>query len=87
MAVGIAGRPGGYWLAYGVDPGTELMQSIGAYVATRADNVTVAVQDLTTNQIYQFRPGVVGEHGEHTEGRHPGHAAGAGPGGRPIADA
>ncbi len=59
VAVGIAGRPGGYWVAYGVDRGTELIQSIGAYVATRADNVTVAVQDLTTNQIYQFRPGVV----------------------------
>jgi Beta-lactamase enzyme family len=58
VAVGIAGRPGGYWIAYGPDPRTELLQSIGAFVATRADNVTVAVQDLTTNQIYQFRPGV-----------------------------
>ena len=57
-AVGIAGRPGGYWVAYGVDRKTEMISSIAAYVATRADNVTVAVQDLTTNQIYQFRPGV-----------------------------
>ena len=57
-AVGIAGRPGGYWLAYGVDPKTQMISSIAAFVATRADNVTVAVQDLTTNQIYQFRPGV-----------------------------
>ena len=59
VAVGIAGRPGGYWIAYGVDPRTQMIQSIAAYVATRADNVTVAVQDLTTNQIYQFRPGTV----------------------------
>ena len=58
MAVGIAGRPGGYWLAYGVDPKTQMISSIGAFVAARADNVTVAVQDLTTDQIYQFRPGV-----------------------------
>ena len=58
VAVGIAGRPGGYWLAYGVDPKTQMISSIGAFVATRADNVTVAVQDLTTNRIYQFRPGV-----------------------------
>jgi len=57
-AVGIAGRPGGYWVAYGVDRKTEMISSIAAYVATRADNVSVAVQDLTTNQIYQFRPGV-----------------------------
>jgi hypothetical protein len=57
-AVGIAGRPGGYWIAYGVDPRSEMIQSIANFVATRADNVTVAVQDLTTNQIYQFRPGV-----------------------------
>lgn len=57
-AVGIAGRPDGYWIAYGVDPRTEMISSIADYVATRADNVTVAVQDLATNQIYQFRPGV-----------------------------
>jgi hypothetical protein len=59
VAVGIAGRPGGYWIAHGVDPRTQMISSIAAYVATRADNVTVAVQDLTTNQIYQFRPGLV----------------------------
>jgi hypothetical protein len=57
-AVGIAGRPGGYWIAYGIDAKAQMISSIAAYAATRADNVTVAVQDLTTNQIYQFRPGV-----------------------------
>ena len=57
-AVGIAGRSGGYWIAYGVDPRIGMISAIAAYVATRADNVTVAVQDLATNQIYQFRPGV-----------------------------
>ena len=57
-AVGIAGRPGGYWLAYGVDPRTQMISSIAAYVATRDDNVTVAVQDLASGQIYEFRPGV-----------------------------
>ena len=36
--------------------------AIGAYVATRVDNVTVAVDDLTTGQTYAYRPGVV----EHT---------------------
>jgi len=59
VAVGMAGRPGGYWIAYGVDPGAQMISAIAAYVATRADNVTVAVQDLTTNRIYEFRPGVV----------------------------
>jgi hypothetical protein len=59
VAVGIAGRPGGYWIAYGTDPGAEMIAAIGDYVAGRADNVTVAVEDLATGQIYQFRPGVV----------------------------
>ena len=59
VAVGIAGRAGGYWLAYGVDARAEMIPSIASYVAGRADNVTVAVEDLTTGQIYQFRPGVV----------------------------
>ncbi len=58
-AVGIAGRAGGYWIAYGNDRGTQMISAIAAYAATRADNVTVAVEDLTTGQIYQFRPGVV----------------------------
>ena len=58
MAVGIAGRPGGYWIAYGVDLRAQMIPSIAAFVAGRADNVTVAVDDLTTNQIFQFRPGV-----------------------------
>ena len=59
LAVGIAGRPGGYWLAYGVDQRTQMIPEIAAYVGGRADNVTVAVEDLTTGQIYQFRPGVI----------------------------
>jgi len=36
-----------------------MIPAIGAYVAGRADNVTVAVDDLRTGQIFQFRPGVV----------------------------
>jgi beta-lactamase class A len=59
VAVGIAGRPGGYWIAYGTDARTQMIPAIAAYVAGRADNVTVAVEDLTTGQIYQYRPGVV----------------------------
>ena len=58
-AVGIAARPGGYWIAYGVNPGARMIPAIAAYVAGRDDNVTVAVEDLTTGAIYQFRPGVV----------------------------
>ena len=58
-AVGIAGRSGGYWIAYGIDPGARMISAIAAYVAGRDDNVTVAVEDLTSGQIYQFRPGVV----------------------------
>jgi hypothetical protein len=61
-AVGIAARPGGYWIAYGVDAETAMIQAIGAYVATRSDNVTVAVEDRLTGRVVQFRPGVV----EHT---------------------
>jgi hypothetical protein len=59
VAVGIASRAGGYWIAYGTDSGTQLIPAVAAYVATRADNVTAAVEDLTTGHIYQFRPGVV----------------------------
>jgi beta-lactamase class A len=58
-AVGIASRSGGYWIAYGSDPGARMIAAIAAYVAGRDDNVTVAVEDLTTGQIFQFRPGVV----------------------------
>jgi len=61
-AVGIAGRSGGYWIAYGIDPLSQMIPAIASYVAGRSDNVTVAVEDLATGQIYQFRPGVV----EHT---------------------
>jgi Beta-lactamase enzyme family len=59
LAVGIAGRPGGYWIAYGIDPRAQMIPAIASYVATRADNVTAAVEDLTTGQFFQFRPGVV----------------------------
>ena len=58
-AVGIAGLSGGYWIAYGADEGARMIPAIAAYVAGRADNVTVAVEDLTTGLVYQFRPGVV----------------------------
>ncbi len=61
-AVGLAGRPGGYWVAYGPDPAAEMISKIAAYAATRVDNVTVAVEDNLTGQIFQYRPGVV----EHT---------------------
>ena len=61
-AVGIVGRPGGYWVAYGTTPGAQMVQQIAAFVAGRSDNVTVAVEDRLTGQIFQFRPGVV----EHT---------------------
>jgi hypothetical protein len=58
-AVGLAGRPGGYWVAYGPDPAAEMISKIAAYAATRVDNVTVAVEDNLTGQIFQYRPGVV----------------------------
>ncbi len=58
-AVGIAGLSGGYWIAYGTDLRARMIPEIAGYVAGRADNVTVAVDDLTTGLIYQFRPGVV----------------------------
>jgi len=59
VAVGLAGRPGGYWIAYGTGATTEMVPDIADYVATRDDNVTVAVEDLTDGRIYQFRPGLV----------------------------
>ncbi|MGH8922184.1 MAG: serine hydrolase, partial [Actinomycetes bacterium] len=58
-AVGMAAGAGGYWIAYGEN---RMVPDIAAYVATRSDNVTVAVEDLQTGDFYQFRPGVV----EHT---------------------
>ena len=58
-AVGIAGRRGGYWIAYGADLLESMVPSIAAYVAGRSDNVTVAVEDLGSAQILQFRPGVI----------------------------
>jgi beta-lactamase class A len=61
-AVGLAARSGGYWVAYGANAAAEMIPKIAAYVGTRADNVTVAVDDLKTGQIFQFRAGVV----EHT---------------------
>jgi len=61
-AVGLAAGAGGYWIAYGPDGATEMVPAIANYVATRSDNVTVAVENLRTGQLLQFRPGVV----EHT---------------------
>jgi hypothetical protein len=61
-AVGLAARPGGYWVAYGPDPETKMVPEIAQYVATRSDNVTVAVENLNTGQFLQYRPGVI----EHT---------------------
>jgi hypothetical protein len=61
-AVGLAGRVGGYWVAYGPDSASSMIPKIAAYVGTRVDNVTVAVENMRTGQIYQFRPGLV----EHT---------------------
>jgi hypothetical protein len=39
-----------------------MIPAIAHYVATRNDNVTVAVQNIRTGQVLQFRPGVI----EHT---------------------
>ncbi len=61
-AVGMAAAGGGYWIAYGQNTADALIRAIGAYASTRVDNITVAVQNLATGQIIQFRPGVV----EHT---------------------
>jgi hypothetical protein len=61
-AVGLAARAGGYWIAYGPDADAEMIPAIAHYVATRNDNVTVAVQNIRTGQVLQFRPGVI----EHT---------------------
>ncbi len=58
-AVAIAGRPGGYWIAYGQDRQSLMIPAIANYVASRTDNVTVAVEDLSTGQILQFRPAVI----------------------------
>jgi hypothetical protein len=61
-AVGMAATSGGYWIAYGQNTSAALVSAIGSYAGTRVDNITVAVQDLTTGQTIQYRPGVV----EHT---------------------
>ncbi len=61
-AVGLAAGAGGYWIAYGPDGASEMIPAIARYVATRSDNVTVAVENIRTGQILQFRPGLV----EHT---------------------
>jgi len=58
-AVGIAGRAGGYWIAFGPDRRSLIVPAIADYVAGRADNVTVAVEDLDTGEILQYRPGTV----------------------------
>jgi hypothetical protein len=51
---------GGYWLATGEPP--QFSAAAASYVATRSDNVTAAVYDITTGQTYSFRAGLV----EHT---------------------
>ncbi len=61
-AVGLAVEAGGYWIAYGPDAASEMVPAIARYVSTRSDNVTVAVEDVRTGHVLQFRPGVV----EHT---------------------
>jgi len=61
-AVGIAGRAGGYWIAFGQDRRSLIVPAIAQYVAGRSDNVTVAIEDLDTGAVIQFRPGVI----EHT---------------------
>ena len=58
-AVGIAGRPGGYWIAFGQDRHALIVPAIAAYVTGRADDVTVAVEDLDTGEVLQYRPGAV----------------------------
>jgi beta-lactamase class A len=58
-AVGLAARPGGYWVAYGPNAAATMIPKIAAYVGSRSDDVTVAVQDMRTGQIFQFRPGQV----------------------------
>ena len=59
-AVGLAASTNGYWIVYGMR--TSPIPAITAYVATRVDDVTVAVDDLTTGENFAYRPGVV----EHT---------------------
>jgi hypothetical protein len=59
-AAGIAPSPSGYWVAFGET--RSPVPALAAYAATRADNITVAVEDLTDGQKYYYRPGVV----EHT---------------------
>jgi hypothetical protein len=59
-AVGMAASPSGYWVAFGKSQSP--VGAIAAYAATRGDNITVAVDDLTDGQTYYYRPGVV----EHT---------------------
>ena len=56
----MAASPAGYWVAFGERQSP--VPAIAAYAATRRDNITVAVEDLTDGQKYYYRPGVV----EHT---------------------
>ena len=58
-AIGIAGRPGGYWIAFGQNRQSLLVPAIAQYAAGRSDNVTVAVEDLNSGVVLQFRPGLV----------------------------
>jgi hypothetical protein len=59
-AAGMAASPSGYWVAFGEKQSP--VPAIAAYAATRGDNITVAVVNLTDGQTYDYRPGVV----EHT---------------------
>jgi len=58
-AAAIAGTSGGYWVAFGHDP---FGPSVAAFVSGRMDNVTAAVYDVASGELFTFRPGVV----EHT---------------------
>ena len=58
-AVGIAGRPGGYWIAFGEHRMPSILPAITQYVAGRSDNVTVAVEDLDRGAVLQYRPGAI----------------------------
>jgi hypothetical protein len=59
-AVGITPSRAGYWVAFGERQSP--VPAIAAYAASRTDNITVAVEDLTDGQEFYYRPGVV----EHT---------------------
>jgi hypothetical protein len=57
--VGIAPAAGGegYFLATGAP--SQFASAVGAYAATRYDNITAAVFDIANGRTYSFRPGLV----------------------------